>query len=75
MTHKGYTGVLEVDEDANELFGTVVGLQRSVVTFHGKTVEEARRSFEESVDAYLAGCAQEGFEPERPAARPAQVGG
>ncbi|MFI5460018.1 MAG: type II toxin-antitoxin system HicB family antitoxin [Isosphaerales bacterium] len=65
LTYKGYTGVLEVDLDAGELFGRTLGM-RDVITFQGKTVEEARESFEESVDFYLSCCEQEGTQPDRP---------
>jgi predicted HicB family RNase H-like nuclease len=65
MTYKGYTGVLEIDEDSGELFGTVLGT-RDVITFVGKTVDEARKSLEESVDFYLERCAATGKDPDRP---------
>ena len=65
MTYKGYTGALEVDEDSGGLFGTVLGT-RDVITFVGKTVEEARKSLQESVDFYLEHCAATGKEPDRP---------
>jgi predicted HicB family RNase H-like nuclease len=56
---------MEVDLDAGELFGRTLGM-RDVITFQGKTVEEARKSFEESVDFYLSCCEQEGRQPDRP---------
>lgn len=65
MTYKGYMGDLEVDEEAGELFGVVLGL-RDVVTFVGSTVEEARKSFEESIDVYLRSCAESGKDPDKP---------
>jgi predicted HicB family RNase H-like nuclease len=65
LTYKGYTGVLEVDLEAGELFGHTLGM-RDVITFQGKTVEEARKSFEESVDFYLSCCQEEGKDPDRP---------
>jgi predicted HicB family RNase H-like nuclease len=65
LIYKGYTGVLEVDLEAGELFGRTVGL-RDIITFQGRTIEEARKSFEESVDFYLACCQEEGKEPDRP---------
>jgi predicted HicB family RNase H-like nuclease len=37
-----------------------------VITFQGATVEEARAAFVESVDDYLAFCAERGEKPERP---------
>ena len=65
MNYKGYEGVLEVDEESGELFGTVKGL-RDVITFVGATVEEARASFEKSVDFYLQSCAEAGKKPDKP---------
>ena len=65
MTYKGYTGALEIDEDSGGLFGTVLGT-RDIITFVGKTVEEARKSLAESVDCYLEHCASLGKEPDRP---------
>ena len=65
MTYKGYTGVAEVGFDDGLIFGEVQGL-RDMITFQGRSVEEARRSFEESVDAYLGWCAAEGRDPEKP---------
>jgi len=56
---------VEVDLDASELFGRTLGM-RDVITFQGKTVEEARKSFEESVDFYLSCCEQEGAQPDPP---------
>jgi len=65
LTNTGYTGVLEVDLDAGELFGRTLGM-RDVITFQGKTVEEARKSFEESVDFYLSCCEEERTQPDGP---------
>jgi predicted HicB family RNase H-like nuclease len=65
MTYKGYTGALEVDEDSGILFGTVLGT-RDIITFVGNTIEEARKSLQESVDFYLERCAATGKEPDRP---------
>jgi predicted HicB family RNase H-like nuclease len=72
MIYKGYTGITEVDEDSGELFGSVIGL-RDVITFVGSTVEEARKSFEESIDYYLKSCQETGREPDRPFAGQFQV--
>lgn len=65
MRYGGYTGVIEVDTEAGILFGRVIGL-RDVITFQGRTVEEARQSFKDSVDFYLESCAADGDEPEKP---------
>ena len=65
MHYKGYEAVVEFDEDAEIFHGEVLNL-RDVITFQGETVQELRRAFQESVDDYLAFCAERGEEPERP---------
>jgi predicted HicB family RNase H-like nuclease len=65
MTHKGYTGEAWVDTDAGVIRGRVIGL-KDVITFQGSTVEEARAAFAESVDDYLAFCAERGERAEKP---------
>lgn len=65
MTYKGYTGVVEFDEDARIFHGEVVGL-RDVVTFQGTSVEELEAAMAESVDFYLDWCEQRGKDPEKP---------
>ena len=68
MTYKGYTGSIEVDTEAEILFGRVFGL-RDVITFQGETVAEARKAFQDSVDDYLAFCAERGEAAEKPASK------
>ena len=63
MEYKGYLG--KVDIDGEELYGTIVNLHRDHVDFRGRTIDEVRRAFHESVDFYLDGCRQDGEEPER----------
>jgi predicted HicB family RNase H-like nuclease len=65
LSYKGYSAVLEVDLEAAELFGRTVGM-RDIITFQGKTVEDARTSFQESIDFYLACCREEKKQPDRP---------
>jgi predicted HicB family RNase H-like nuclease len=65
MQYKGYTGRVEFDDDADLFHGEVIGL-RDVITFQGRTVDEVKRAFRESVDDYLAFCAKRGEQPERP---------
>jgi predicted HicB family RNase H-like nuclease len=63
--HKGYRGKVDVDIDDGVLHGTVLGIQ-DVVTFQGKTVPELVQAFRDSVEEYLAFCAEVGREPEKP---------
>ncbi len=65
MTYKGYTASLEIDVEAEIIFGRVLDIN-DVVTFKGKTVEEARQEFYKSVDDYLAFCEDLGEEPNKP---------
>lgn len=65
MEHKGYVGTAIFDDEANLFHGEVVNL-RDVITFQGRTVDELRRAFQESVDDYLTFCAERGETPEKP---------
>ena len=65
MEYKGYIGQVEFDDEANIFHGEVINL-RDVVTFQGETVQELRRAFRDSVDDYLAFCAERGETPEKP---------
>jgi predicted HicB family RNase H-like nuclease len=65
MRYRGYTGVLEVDEEAGILYGHVIGL-RDMITFQATTVAQAREEFRRPVDSYLEFCASRGEPPEKP---------
>jgi predicted HicB family RNase H-like nuclease len=65
MKHKGYTGDAWIDHEAGVIRGRVIGT-RDVITFQGKSVEEARAEFVTSVDDYLAYCVERGEKPEKP---------
>lgn len=65
MNYKGYIGRVEFDDEAEIFHGEIVNL-RDVVTFQGRTVDELRRAFEDSVDDYLAWCAERGKSPDKP---------
>ncbi len=67
MTYKGYSAaMIELDEDSMTISGRVA-LERGMATFEGDTVAEAIRAFRDTVDDYLAMCAEHNIEPERPA--------
>ncbi len=65
MEYKGYLAHVEFDEQADLFHGEVVNT-RDVITFQGRSVEELRQEFEESVEDYLAFCAERSQEPEMP---------
>ena len=63
--YKGYLGHAEFDDEANSFHGEVINI-RDVITFQGRSVDELRQAFEDSVADYLAFCAKRGEEPEQP---------
>ena len=65
MEYKGYTGIVEFDDEAEIFHGEVANL-RDVITFQGRSVDELREAFEGSVDDYLAWCTERSKEPDRP---------
>ncbi len=65
MNYKGYAALVEFDESAGVFHGEVVNT-RDVITFQGRSVKELERAFKDSVEDYLAFCAERGEEPDRP---------
>lgn len=65
MHCRGYEAVVEYDADADLFHGEVIDM-RDVVTFQGRSVDELKQAFSDSIDDYLAFCAERGEEPEKP---------
>ena len=65
MKYKNYAGMVEFDGDACIFRGRVLGI-RDTITFQGKTVDEIRQAFQDSVDDYLEFCRSRGESPDRP---------
>ncbi|MCL2679270.1 MAG: type II toxin-antitoxin system HicB family antitoxin [Dehalococcoidia bacterium] len=65
MTHKGYVGTVEYNDEDDCLFGRIAGI-RDIISFEGDSVAEIRKAFEEAVDDYLKHCAAVGKEPNKP---------
>ena len=63
LEYKGYIGTVEAEDGA--FTGRVVGL-RDVITFEGKSFVEVEQAFRDSIDDYLAFCAERGEQPDRP---------
>lgn len=63
--YKGYTAEIDRDEETGVFHGRVSGIQ-DIVTFEGKTLEEAEREFSRSIDAYLKFCREIDWEPNLP---------
>jgi len=65
MKYKGYEAIVEFDAEAEVFHGEVINL-RDVITFQGKSVEELKQAFYDSVDDYLEFCKERGEDPEKP---------
>ena len=65
MEYKGYIGHVEFDDEADIFHGEVINT-RDVITFQGKTVDEIKQAFLDSVEDYLDYCAKLGQTPEKP---------
>lgn len=65
MEYKGYIGHVEFDDEAEIFHGEVINT-RDVITFQGKTVQEIKQAFRDSVEDYLEYCAKLGQQPEKP---------
>ena len=66
MTYRGYTARIEFDERDSIFVGRALGL-RSIISFHGQTVEELRDQFAAAIDDYVVDCHEQGVSPEKPA--------
>jgi predicted HicB family RNase H-like nuclease len=65
MQYKGYITHVDFNDEADIFWGEVINI-RDVITFQGKTVEELRKAFEDSVEDYFAFCAERGEAAEEP---------
>ncbi len=65
MTYKGYVGTFELDEEENTFYGKLLGINQ-LVTFEADNASDLKQAFYESVDDYLAFCAEENITPDKP---------
>jgi predicted HicB family RNase H-like nuclease len=65
LTHDGYVATIELDEEAGLFHGEVVNT-RDVLTFQGRTLDELRVAFADTIADYIEWCRERGKEPERP---------
>lgn len=65
MTHEGYIAEIELDQDAGLLSGVVLNT-RATLHFAGRTVEELRQAFVDTIADYRDWCRERGVEPEKP---------
>jgi len=65
MKYKKYVATVELDAEAELLHGEIIN-SSDVATFQGRSIDELRQAFTESVEDYLEACAEFGKEPEKP---------
>lgn len=64
MTYRGYAARIDYSDEDQLLIGHVAGI-RDVIGFHGESISELRRAFEEAVDDYIETCEKLGREPQK----------
>jgi len=62
MKYKGYWGSAAYDDDAEVFYGSILGI-KDVVTFQGRSVDEIKQVFKDSVNDYLDFCKERGEKP------------
>lgn len=64
MEYKGYHAKIEFSAEDNTFIGRVIGIN-DVIAFDGENVEELSATFRDSIDDYLASCAEMGKDPDK----------
>ena len=65
MEYKGYVAVFDFDPTIEAFHGEVANTV-DTITFEGRSVDELKAAFHESVDDYLELCEREGRRPDHP---------
>jgi predicted HicB family RNase H-like nuclease len=65
MTSDGYVARVELDEEVGLFHGEVINT-RDVLTFQGRTPDELKVAFADTIADYVEWCRERGNEPERP---------
>lgn len=65
LKYKDYIGSIDYAEDDNCLYGKVLGIKKSLITYEGNTIQELREDFIAGVEHYLSSCREKGVTPEK----------
>ncbi len=65
LRHKEYLATIELDPDAGFFHGEVINT-RAVLTFQGRSLDELRAAFADTIADYEDWCKERGKEPEKP---------
>lgn len=63
LKYKGYLGSIEFSKEDNILFGRVLGLKSTYMSFEGNSLDKLEKDFHESIDFYLECCEADGKKP------------
>lgn len=64
LEYKGYHATIEYDADDEIFVGKVFGIADSL-NFHGTSIDELKKMFEQSIENYLEFCKEVGKEPDK----------
>lgn len=64
LEYKGYHASIEYDSEDNIFVGSVFGIGDSL-NFHGTSVEELKKMFQQCIDNYLDLCKKAGKSPDK----------
>ena len=64
LEYKGYKGSIEIDTEAEILYGHVQNLKnpKDIVSYEGETLKELKNDFREAIDDYLASFEDQTFQ-------------
>lgn len=65
LSYRGYDAEISYTDGDDAIHGSVINIA-DAIHFQGSTLDELRRSFEDSVDDYLAWCEESGHSPAKP---------
>lgn len=65
LRYKGFIGSIEYSEPDNILYGKVLGVNRLLISYEGKDVDELKKDFQDGIDHYLSVCEEDGIKPQK----------
>ena len=65
LEYKGFQGTVKFSKTDNRLFGHVLHIESTII-YHGVSVEDIQKAFNETIDAYLEFCASTNKVPNKP---------
>lgn len=65
LKYKGYIGSVEFSEEDNCLYGKVLGLNKTLISYEGNTVSELKEDFIQGIEQYLEYCKEKNIVPQK----------